>query len=384
MDFSFSDEQEQLRHSLRSLLDARYTFAWRRSAIAAPGGLSPQAWAWFAELGILAMPLPEHTGGLQLDPVSTLVVMEELGRALVIEPYLETVVMGAGLLARAGGARCDALLAQIGSGAALLAVALDEPSTRFDPAAITARARRSAAGWQLEGTKSMVAAAPWASHLLVSARTSGSPGERDGVSLFLIERAAAGVRLQECATIDGRRAADVTLQAAQVPADALIGAEGQALASIERAIDEGLAALGAEAIGVLEQLHQSTLEYVKQRRQFGQPIGKFQVLQHRLVDMYMEIELARSAVYAATLKLAAPAPERALAAAAAKVSVNHACRAVGQGAVQLHGGIGMTDELALSHGFKRASAIELQLGTTDFHLARYAALTARSGAPARA
>jgi alkylation response protein AidB-like acyl-CoA dehydrogenase len=376
MDFSFSDEQEQLRHSLRSLLDDRYTFTWRRAAIAAPRGLDPQGWAWFAELGILAMAFPERTGGLQLDDVSTLVVMEELGRALVIEPYLQTVVMCGGLLARAGGPVADELLSQIGSGQSMLALALEEPTARYTPAAIATTAKRSAAGWQLDGVKSMVSAAPWASQLLISARTAGQPGERSGLSLFLVDKHAPGVTLRECATIDGRRAAEIALHAVRVPAEALIGEAGHALPNLERAIDEGIAALGAEAIGVLERLHHDTLEYVKQRRQFGQPIGKFQVLQHRLVDMYMEIELARSAVYAATLKLSATPGERALAASAAKVSMNQACRAVGQGAVQLHGGIGMTDELAVSHGFKRTSMMELELGSTDFHLARYAALSA--------
>jgi alkylation response protein AidB-like acyl-CoA dehydrogenase len=379
MDFSFSDEQEQLRHSLRSLLEDRYTFTWRRAAIASPCGLDPQGWAWFADLGILAMAFPERTGGLQLDAVSTLVVMEELGRALVIEPYLQTVVMCGGLLARAGGPVADELLAQIGSGQSMLALALEEPTARYTPVAIATTAKRSTAGWQLDGVKSMVSAAPWASQLLISARTAGQPGERSGLSLFLVDKSAPGVTLRECATIDGRRAADIALQGVRVPAEALIGEAGHALVNLERAVDEGIAALGAEAMGVLEKLHHDTLDYVKQRRQFGQPIGKFQVLQHRLVDMYMEIELARSAVYAATLKLSAPPGERARAASAAKVSVNQACRAVGQGAVQLHGGIGMTDELAVSHGFKRASVMELELGTTDFHLARYATLTTDLG-----
>jgi alkylation response protein AidB-like acyl-CoA dehydrogenase len=382
MDFSFSDEQEQLRHSLRSLLNDRYTFAWRRGAIASPSGLDPRGWAWFAELGILGMALPERVGGLQLDPVSTLVVMEELGRAMVIEPYLETVVMCGGLLARAGGAVADQLLSRIGSGQALVAPALEEPTSRYSPAAIATTARRGTTGWQLDGSKSMVNAGPWSSQLLVSARTAGKSGERDGLSLFLVDKAAAGVSLRECATVDGRRAADITLHGVQLPADALLGTEGEALESIERATDEGIAALGAEAVGMLEKLQQDTLEYVKQRRQFGQPIGKFQVLQHRLVDMYMEIELACSAVYSCTLKLGATSRERALAASAAKVSVNHACRSVGQGAVQLHGGIGMTDDLAVSHGFKRASMMELELGTTDYHLARYTALTASISAHA--
>jgi alkylation response protein AidB-like acyl-CoA dehydrogenase len=378
MNFSFSNEQEQLRNSLRSLLQDRYTFEWRGISVRSPAGLRTEAWSWFAELGILAMSLPERAGGLQMEPASTMVVMEELGRALVIEPYLETVVMCGGLFVRAGGSRANQLLAQIGRGEAVVVLALDEPTSRYDPTNVSASARHDGSQWQLDGLKSMIIGAPWATQLLVAARTNGKPGERSGLSLFLIDKAAPGVTLTECATIDGRRAADIALHRVRVPNDALIGEEGRAIDNIERAIDEGIAALGAEAVGVLEQMHHDTLEYSKQRRQFGQPIGKLQVLQHRMVDMYMEIELARSAVYLATLKLSAPAHERALAAAVAKVSVNKACRLVGQNAMQMHGGIGMTDEMIVSHHFKRASTIELQLGTTDFHLARYAALASRS------
>jgi alkylation response protein AidB-like acyl-CoA dehydrogenase len=217
-----------------------------------------------------------------------------------------------------------------------------------------------------------VTAAPWASHLLVAARTSRRPGEHKGLSLFLVSCAAPGVRMRSYPTIDGRRAADVTFDGVRLQADALIGAEGEAGETIERGIDEAIAATSAEAVGLLSKLHDDTLEYAKQRRQFGQAIGRFQVLQHRLVDMCMEIELARSAAYLATLRLCAPAQERARAASAAKVTINKACRMVGQSAIQIHGGMGMTDELAVSHAFRRATAIELELGTTDVHLARYA------------
>ncbi len=215
-------------------------------------------------------------------------------------------------------------------------------------------------------------AAPWASHLLVAARTSGGPGERKGLSLFLVSCSTPGVSMRSYPTIDGRRAADVTFDRVRLPPEALVGEEDEAADTIERSIDEAIAAMSAEAVGLLSKLHEDTLEYAKQRRQFGQPIGRFQVLQHRLVDMYMEIELSSSAACLATLRLSAPAQERARAASAAKVMINKACRMVGQSAIQIHGGMGMTDELAASHAFKRATAIELEFGTTDFHLARYA------------
>ena len=374
IDFALTEEQEQLRDSVRAWLQDHYSFEQRRAAVLLPSSFRPAVWSAFAnDLGILAMTFPERVGGSGLDPVATLVVMEEFGRALVLEPYLETVVICGGLLVRAGGTRADRMLERIGAGQEVLAFAAWESASRYDIANIATTARREAGGWLLDGAKAVVAAAPWASHLLVVARTSGSRGERKGLSLFLVPCAAPGVNLHSYPTIDGRRAADVTFERVRVPAGDLIGEAGEAIGTIERSIDEAVAAVSAEAVGLMSKVHEDTLEYAKQRRQFGQAIGRFQVLQHRLVDMYMEIELARSAACLATLRLAAPDKERSRAASAAKVTVNKACRMVGQNAVQIHGGMGMTDELAVSHSFRRDTAIELELGTTDFHLARYAA-----------
>ena len=374
IDFALTEEQEQLRDSVRAWLRDRYSFEQRRKAVRSPCSFRPEVWSAFAnDLGILAMTFPERVGGSALDAVATMVVMEEFGRALVIEPYLETVVICGGLLARAGGARADQMLERIGTGQAVVAFAALESASRYDLASIATTARRDAEGWRLDGTKAVVAAAPWASHLLVTARTGGSPGERKGLSLFLVPCSAPGLKMNSYPTIDGRRAADLTFERVRVEAGALIGEEGAAVETSELSIDEAIAATSAEAVGLMSRLHEDTLEYAKQRRQFGQAIGQFQVLQHRLVDMYMEIELARSAACLATLRLSAPARERTRAASAAKVTINKACRLVGQSAVQIHGGMGMTDELAVSHSFRRATAIELELGTTDVHLARYAA-----------
>jgi alkylation response protein AidB-like acyl-CoA dehydrogenase len=373
IDFALTEEQEQLRDSMRAWLRDRYSFEQRRKAVRSPSSFRPEVWSAFAnDLGILAMTFPERVGGSALDAVATMVVMEEFGRSLVLEPYLETVVICGGLLNRIGGARADRMLERIGAGEAVLAFAALESASRYDIANIATTARRDAGGWRLDGTKAVVAAAPWASYLLVCARTSGSRGERGGLSLFLVPCSAPGVKMNSYPTIDGRRAADVTFERVRIERDALIGEDGEAREAIERVIDEAIAALSAEAVGLMSQLHEETLEYAKQRRQFGQAIGRFQVLQHRLVDMHMEIELARSAAYLATLRLPAPAHERSRAASAAKVTINKACRMVGQHAVQIHGGMGMTDELVVSHAFRRATAIELELGTTDFHLARYA------------
>jgi alkylation response protein AidB-like acyl-CoA dehydrogenase len=373
IDFALTEEQEQLRDSVRALLRDLYSFEQRRAAVQSPSSFTPAVWTAFADdLGILAMTFPERVGGSGLDAVATMVVMEEFGRALVLEPYLETVVICGGLLSRVGGTRADHMLERIGAGKEVLAFAAFESESRYDITSIGTSARRDGGGWRLDGTKAVVAAAPWASHLLVVARTAGSRGERTGLSLFLVPCSESGVRMRSYPTIDGRRAADVTFERVRLQSTALIGEEGQAIDTIERSIDEAIAAMSAEAVGLMAKLHEDTLEYARQRKQFGQPIGRFQVLQHRLVDMYMEIELARSAAYLATLRLAAPARERTRAASAAKVTINKACRMVGQHAVQIHGGMGMTDELAVSHSFKRATAIELELGSTDFHLARYA------------
>jgi alkylation response protein AidB-like acyl-CoA dehydrogenase len=273
------------------------------------------------------------------------------------------------------------MLQQIGAGEEVLALAALEAASRYDVASIATTARRDGGAWVLRGTKAVVAAAPWASSLLVAARTGGSRGERQGLSLFLVPCPAPGLSMRGYPTIDGRRAADVTLDRVRLPAEALIGEEGKAIETIEYGIDAAIAAMSAEAVGLLSKLHEDTLEYAKQRRQFGQAIGRFQVLQHRLADMYMEIELARAAAHLATLRLPAPAKERSRAVSAAKVTINKACRMVGQNAVQIHGGMGMTDELAVSHAFRRATAIELELGSTDFHLARYAAHEQMGGGP---
>lgn len=373
VDFALGGELEQLRDSVRAWLSDHYGFEQRRAAIQAPSSFRPAVWSAFAsDLGILAMTFPERVGGSGLDAEATMVVMEEFGRALVVEPYLESVVICGGLLARAGGQRADQLLERVGAGQEILAFAAMESASRYEITNIGTTARHAAGSWQLDGMKAVVTAARCASHLLVVARTGGGRGDRKGLSLFLVPSSTPGVSMRSYPTIDGRRAGDITFDRVLLSADALIGEAGEAVDTIERSIDEAIAAMSAEAVGLLARLHEDTLEYAKQRRQFGQPIGRFQVLQHRLVDMYMEVELARSAACLATLKLSAPAPERARAASAAKVTINKACRMVGQHAIQIHGGTGMTDELAASQAFKRATAIELEFGTTDFHLARYA------------
>ncbi len=375
MDFSFSEEQQMLRSSLRAFLQDRYAFEARRAALST-SGWRPELWrALGQELGVLALAFPERVGGLDADAVSTLVVMEELGRALVVEPYLDSVVVCGGLLRRAGGAVADAALSGIGSGEQVMALAWSEPQARYNFAAVNTRAQRSGDGWILNGAKAVVIAAPWATQLLVTARTSGETQDRDGISLFLVDKATARITVSEYPTVDGRRAGDIVFNDVLLSADALIGEEGLALPLIEQVADEAIAALCAEALGVASRLLDDTIDYTRQRRQFGQPIAQFQALQHRMVDMYMQLEMARSATYLATMKLAADPIERALAASTAKVTVANACKFIGQNAVQLHGGMGMTDELAVSHYFRRATVIESEFGSADFHLARHVRLS---------
>jgi alkylation response protein AidB-like acyl-CoA dehydrogenase len=375
MDFNFSEEQRLLRDSLASFLADKYDFEARRKAIKSEAGWRPEIWRGLAqEVGILGAALPEELGGLGGGPVDTLVVMQELGRALVVEPYLETVVIGAGLLKRVDGEVARAAVGQIIEGELITALAWGEPTSRFDPADVSTTAKRDGEGWRLDGKKAVVVGAPWASKLLVTARTAGAQRDKNGVSLFLVDKDAAGITSRDYPTVDGRRASEIVFDGVKLDGSALLGAQDLALPDLEAVLDEARAALCAEALGVMSELVRQTIDYTKQRKQFGVPIAQFQVLQHRMVDMFIQQEQSVSMTYMATLKLDLPAAARAKAVSAAKAYVGRACTQVGQWAVQTHGGIGLTEELALSHYFKRASMIEQALGTADYHLRRYETL----------
>ena len=382
MNFDLSEEQSMLADSLSGYLAANYGFEARKAIVASEAGWSADIWSGFAhELGILGALAPEAVGGLDGGPVEAMILMEAAGKALVVEPLMETAVVGVGLLKRAGGVRADAVLQGIVEGTAIVAFGHAEPQGRHALLSVATTAERSGDGWVLSGAKAVVSAAPWATHLIVSARTSGAEATAPGgLSLFLIEVAAhrdSGLSVRGYPTVDDRHAGEVVMERLVLPGDALLGVEGAAFDTlISPVMDEAVAALCAEAVGVLRELHGQTLEYVKQRKQFGRPIGEFQVLQHRLADMFMAVELAVSLTCMATLKLGEPAAERGRAVSAAKVGVSKALRFVGQNAVQTHGGIGVTDELALSHYFRRASAIEIQLGGVEQHLRRFIALAA--------
>lgn len=366
MDFSFTPEQEQLRASLSGYLRDHHDFATRQAAVAAENGRNTALWQGFADrLGLFALAGPDAP-----DPFDILVVMEELGAALVGEPFLESAVTSAALLRASDTIAAAALLRQIASGEIVVVLADTERGARLaSPPALT-RAEPAATGWSLNGAKSMIMAAPWATALLVSATTP------DGPAVFAIDPESPGVSVFPYRTIDGRRAADLRFDNVMVAAQQLIASPHIAPAAVEAATDATIAALAAEALGVMRRILDDTIAYTRDRRQFGQPIAGFQALQHRMVDMFMKIEAATSATYLATMKLDAPARERMLAISGAKVLVGEACRFVGQNGVQLHGGMGMTEELAVGHYFKRATVIEGLFGTSDDHLARYMAVAA--------
>jgi pimeloyl-CoA dehydrogenase small subunit len=374
VDFSFTEEQTLLRNMVQSFVQDNYDFDSRMKIVRSEEGMSREIWGQFAELGLLAAPFSEEMGGLDGGPIETMVIMEELGRGLVVEPYLPTIVLCGGILSRhASDAQKEAHLPGIIGGEDVWALAYAEPQSRFNPADVLTSAKADGDGYVLNGTKAVVAAAPWASKLIVSARISGDQRDSDGLGLFIVEKSASGVSTQDYPTVDGNRASEVTLENVTVGADALIGDAGNGLALLDEALDYGIGAVCAEAIGHMKCLNDATVEYCKTRKQFGVPIGSFQVLQHRMVDMFMEYEQSVSMTYMVNMKLTESEAERKKAAAGAKVQIGKSGRFVGQEAVQLHGGMGMTEELNVGHYFKRLTVIDTQFGNVDHHLKRFAA-----------
>ncbi len=373
MNFEFSAEQTQLRASLRAYLAAHNNFDQRMAASRSEAGWNPALWDDLAgRLGILGAALPVEAGGLGGTAVDRMIILEELGESLALTPYIDTVAIAGDILAATGN-HAD-LLRGIVRGQVRIAFAWNEPDGRYRYDHVRTRAETDTSGWRLNGVKSVVVGAPWATHFLVSARVAGGEADADGVALFLVARDAPGITMTSYATIDGGRAADLRFDRVVLGPAALVGTAGGALPLIERAGDVAIAAIGAEAVGVLRRLLQDTIDYCRQRRQFGQPLADFQVLQHRMVDMFLQLELATSAVYLVTLCLNADAAARARAASTAKVTIANACCFVGESAVQLHGGMGMTDELPLGYYFKRATMIASEFGSADYHLGRYARL----------
>jgi pimeloyl-CoA dehydrogenase small subunit len=376
MDSGLTEEQALLKDSVERFVERDYPFDKRRELAASEEGFSRAVWARFAEFGWLAAPLPEAHGGLGGSAVEVAVLMEAFGRGLVLEPYLSTVILGGGLLSLGGGdAQKAALLPAVAEGRHMLAFAYAEPQSRYNPADVETRAERRGDGYILNGCKSVVFHGATADTLIVSARTAGASRDAEGIGLFLVEREAEGLTLRSYPTVDGLRAAELQLEEVAVEGRAVVGEAEGAMPLIERVLDQAVIAVCAEAVGVMGALLEATRAYLEARIQFGVPIGSFQVLQHRVVDMFMAHELSRALVYRAAAAMAEKdAAGRAAAASAAKVQIGKAGRMIGQSAIQLHGGMGMTEELAVGHHFKRLSMIGALFGDADHHLRRFAAL----------
>lgn len=369
MDFNYTEEQQMLADTVERFVADAYPLEKRRQLAASALGFSEEYWRQFAEMGLLGLVVPEQHGGLASSAVETLIVMQALGRGLVLEPYWSTGVVAARLLAMHGNADQQLQwMPLIVDGSKRFALATFEPQARFDLTHISSRAERSSKGYVINARKAVVLHAPSANVLLVSARTSGAETDRHGITLFMVDAQAPGVSITSFPNIDGQRSAEVTLRDVSVDANAVVGRVDAGIEPLEYAIDVGLAGLCAEAVGCMEQLIAIAAEYLRSRRQFGRQIGTFQALQHRVAEMAIATEQARSAALLAAARVDdADRAQRRKAISAAKALVGRAGRTVGQLAVQLHGGMGMTDELAVGHYFKRLTCIDLTWGNSDHH-----------------
>ncbi|MEM7254773.1 MAG: acyl-CoA dehydrogenase [Pseudomonadota bacterium] len=376
MDFDLSTEQQLLKDSVERFIRDDYDFVRRRAIAEEENGFSAAVWKSFAELGWLGMPLPEDCGGLGATSVDVMLLMEAFGRGLVIEPYLQSIILGGGLIAELGSEpQRETWLPQLASGELRVALASAEPCSRYSLGDIATHAVADGDRWRLSGHKSVVIGGPHADKYIVSARTSGEVRDAQGVSLFVVDRDAPGLDRVDGRGFDRTPVSELIFDKVDVGADHLLGPVGEAFPALEHAADRGIAALCAEAVGAMSVLNDATNEYLKTRKQFGQPIGRFQVLQHRMVDMYTELEQTRSLTYLATLKLDASYQERRRAVSAAKAQMGRAGKFVGSQAVQLHGGMGMTDELMVSHYYKRLMMLDITLGNREHHLKAFTALT---------
>ena len=376
MDFSFTEEQTLLQESVSRFMQNDYGFEARQKNASTEQGFSAENWQTFAELGWLGVPFSEADGGFGGSAIETALMSEQFGRGLLIEPFLATVILAGGAIKHGGSEEQKSqYLPGIIDGSKHAALAFVEPQARFNIADITTTATADGDGYVLNGYKAVVLNGPQADFLVVSARTSGEQRDEDGVSLFVMDAATAGISRRDYPTVDAFRASEITFENVKIGADSLVGEAGKGLPILQQAIDDGVLSVGAEAVGCMEVLYKDTVEYCKQREQFGQPIGKFQVLQHRMVDMFMEHEQSKSLMFMAAMRMAEGyGAEAQKAVSAFKVQVGKSGKFVGQNAVQLHGGMGMTEELNIGHYFKRLTIIDTLFGNVDFHLQRFGAL----------
>jgi pimeloyl-CoA dehydrogenase small subunit len=374
MDFDLSEEQSLLKDSVDRLFGDHYSFEQRKKVLASPEGWSTEMWARYAELGLLALPFAEEDGGIGGGPVETMIVMEAIGRSLALEPYLSTVVIGGGFLRAAGSAEQKAeIVPGIADGSLKLAFAQAERHSRYDLHHVETTAKRDGGDFVISGAKGVVLHGDSADRLIVTARTAGGPRDENGIGVFIVDANAPGVSRRGYVMQDGLRAAEISFDKVRVPSSAVLGDAEDGLPLVNKVVDQAIAALSAESVGVISAMNALTVEYLKVRKQFGVPIGAFQVLQHKAVDIYVALEQARSiALYATMMADSDDEAERARAAHAAKVEIGRGGRLAGENAIQLHGGVGMTMEYAIGHYFKRMTMIDLTFGDSDHHLAALA------------
>ena len=376
MDFDFSEEQRLLKDSVERLMADQYGFEERRKYQGEANGYSADLWARYAELGLLALPFAEEHGGFGGGAVETMIVMEAFGKALILEPYFATIVLAGGILRHgASDAQKADLVPAIAEGSMKLAFAHFEPQARYDLFDVETSAKKDGGGWVLNGTKGLVLHGDSADKIIVSARTAGGSREKGGIGLFLVDCDAPGLIRRGYPTQDGLRAAEITLENVQLDDASAIGEPESGFATISRVADEATAALCAEAVGCFEEMHAITLDYLKTRKQFGTTIGAFQALQHRAVDMFVELEQSRSmAMYATMMAGDRDTTERERAVSAAKAQIGQSAKIIGRQSIQLHGGVGMTMEYRIGHYFKHVTMIDTLFGDADHHVGRLAAL----------
>ena len=375
MDFSFNEEQTMIRNQVAQFIKRDYDWDKRQSFVLTELGFSKDSWSTFAELGWLGISISEESGGFGGSAVETMILMEEFGKGLVVEPYLETVVLCANLIDSCGNDKQKKeVLEKVIAGNLYLALAFVEPQSRFNLSDVTTEAIQKGDSYILNGFKSVVMNGPSADMLIVSARTSENQNDEKGISLFLIDSKSSGISKRDYPTVDGRRASEITLENVKINSKCLLGQKDNGFINLDNAIDIATLAICAEAVGAMEVLYKTTVEYTKTRKQFGQAIGKFQVLQHRMVDMFMEYEQSKSLLYMATIKNVEKSADSKKSISGLKYQIGKASKFIGQQSIQLHGGMGVTDELNVGHFFKRLTTIKTIFGDTDYHLRRYSRL----------
>ena len=375
MDFNFNEEQTLIQGQVAQFIQRDYEWEKRQNLVSSELGYSEENWKTFAELGWLGISLSEASGGFGVTALESMIIMEEFGKGLVVEPFLETIILCSALIDSCGtDEQKSEILDQVIAGNMHLALGFTEPQSRFNLADITTEAKLKDGNYIVNGFKSVVMNGPNANKIIISTRTTGKQTDKDGITLLVIDVNQDGVSLRNYPTVDGRRASELTLENVTVPSSYLLGSEDQGFQLLEDAIDNATLGICAEAVGAMEVLYKTTVEYTKTREQLGQPIGKFQVLQHRMVDMFMEYEQSKSLLYMATIKNVEGSQDAKKSISGLKYQVGKAAKFIGQQSVQLHGGMGVTDELNVGHFFKRLTTIISIFGNTDYHLKRYSQL----------